>query len=81
MQERKIQRKMSPRHRRIHQMPKIQQVNPRKLNLSKKMKLRITKRSKRKQKERMKKQRRQKTVQSRYISRSSIRLMLSSSGI
>ena len=60
-------------------MPKLQQVNLRNLYLSKKMKKRSTKRSKRKLKERMKKQKRQKTVQSRYISRSSIRLILNSS--
>ena len=68
MQERRIQR-MSLKHRGIHLMLKLQQVNLRKLNLSRRMKLRLTTRSKRKLKERMKKQKRQKTVQSRYISR------------
>ena len=68
MQERRIQR-MSLKHRGIHLMLKLQQVNLRKLNLSRRMKLISTKRLKRKLKERMKKQKRQKTVQSRYISR------------
>ena len=87
MQERRIQKRMSlkrrrihPKHKRIHPMHKLQRVKLRKLNLRKKMKLRSTKRSKKKLRERMKKQKRQKTVQSRYISRSSIRIMLNSLG-
>ena len=80
MQEKRIQKRMRPKHKRIHPMHKLQRVKLEKLNLRRKMKLRTTKRSKKKLKERMKKQKRQKTVQSRYISRSSIRIMLNSLG-
>ena len=80
MQARRIQRRMSPRRRRIHQMHKLQRVNLRKLNLSWKMKLRTTKRLKRKLKEKRKKQKRQKIARSRYISRSSIKIMNNLSG-
>ena len=82
MQERRIQKRMSPKRRRIHprykkihQMHKLQQVKLKKLNPSRRTKLRSTKRSKKKLKEKMKKLRRQKIAQSRYISRSSIRIM------